>query len=61
MKAARSLLVRVSNRPVLHRPPWMEKADMMRTRRLIQPKMNGIQVDIVTSPPIYRAPILVGS
>lgn len=58
MKVARSLLARVSSQPVLHRPPWMEKAEMITTRRLIQPKMKGIQVDIVTCPPIYRAPIL---
>lgn len=29
-----------------HRPPCIENEDMMSTRTLIQPHMNGIQVDI---------------
>jgi len=59
MKELPSWLAQASNKLDPHRPPWIVKEDRSRTKRFIHPKMNGIHVDIVTCPPMYRAPILV--
>jgi hypothetical protein len=42
----------------VHRPPWIENEDRIKTKTLMSDHINGIQVDILKYPALYTAPRL---
>jgi hypothetical protein len=42
----------------VHRPPWIENEDRIKTKTLMRDHINGIQVDILKYPALYTAPRL---